>query len=50
MGAQEESVVVDAILDVLERPDFFELLRQHIFLSAVALLIGIAIALPVRSR
>ena len=37
---------MDAILDVLERPDFFELLRQHIF-SAVALLIGIAIALPV---
>src|SRR5215218_8608450 len=36
-----------AILDVLKRPDFFELLRQHVLLSAVALLIGIAIALPV---
>jgi osmoprotectant transport system permease protein len=46
VGAQEESVV-DAIVDVLERPDFFELLRQHILLSAVALLIGLAIALPV---
>ena len=33
-------------LDVLRRPDFFELLRQHIFLAA-ALLLGIAIALPV---
>src|SRR5215212_5575889 len=36
-----------AILDVLRRPDFFELLRQHILLSVVALVIGIAIALPV---
>src|SRR5215217_8059412 len=36
-----------AILDVLRRPDFFELLRQHIPLSVAALVIGIAIALPV---
>src|ERR671911_1121302 len=36
-----------AILDVLRRPDFFELLRQHILLSVAALVIGIAIALPV---
>src|ERR687898_92111 len=36
-----------AILEVLRRPDFFELLRQHVLLSVVALLIGIAIALPV---
>ena len=36
-----------AILEVLRRPDFFELLRQHVLLSAAALLIGIAIALPV---
>jgi osmoprotectant transport system permease protein len=36
-----------AILEVLRRPDFFELLRQHVLLSAVALVIGIAIALPV---
>src|SRR5829696_6529205 len=35
-----------AILDVLKRPDFFELLRQHVLLSAAALVIGIAIALP----
>jgi osmoprotectant transport system permease protein len=38
---------MSGILDVLRRPDFFELLRQHILLSAAALLIGIAIALPV---
>ena len=36
-----------AILDVLGRPDFFELLRQHVLLSVAALAIGIAIALPV---
>jgi osmoprotectant transport system permease protein len=35
------------ILEVFRRPDFFELLRQHVLLSVVALLIGIAIALPV---
>src|ERR671918_708381 len=38
---------MSGILDVLRRPDFFELLRQHILLSAAALLIAIAIALPV---
>ena len=38
---------MSGILDVFKRPDFFELLRQHILLSAAALLIGIAIALPV---
>jgi osmoprotectant transport system permease protein len=38
---------MDAILDVLRRPDYFELLREHVVLSAVALLIGIAVALPV---
>src|SRR3712207_6720196 len=38
---------MDAILDVLGRPDFFELLRQHVLLSVAALAIGIAIALPV---
>jgi osmoprotectant transport system permease protein len=38
---------MDGILEVLGRPDFFELLRQHILLSVVALVIGIAIALPV---
>src|SRR5829696_980164 len=37
---------MSGILDVLRRPDFFELLRQHILLSAAALLIAIAIALP----
>src|ERR671928_498700 len=36
-----------AILDVLRRPDFFELLRQHVVLSVTALLIAITIALPV---
>src|SRR5215204_4349133 len=36
-----------AILEVLRRPDFFELLRQHILLSVAALVIGIGIALPV---
>jgi len=35
------------ILEVLRRPDFFELLRQHVLLSVAALVIGIAIALPV---
>ncbi len=38
---------MDAILDVLKRPDFFELLRQHVLLSVAALAIGITIALPV---
>jgi osmoprotectant transport system permease protein len=38
---------MNGILEVLGRPDFFELLRQHILLSVVALVIGIAIALPV---
>jgi osmoprotectant transport system permease protein len=38
---------MDGVLEVLGRPDFFELLRQHILLSVVALVIGIAIALPV---
>src|SRR5215217_8733173 len=36
-----------AILEVLGRPDFAELLRTHVLLSAAALVIGIAIALPV---
>jgi osmoprotectant transport system permease protein len=36
-----------AILDVLGRPGFAELLRTHVLLSAAALLIAIAIALPV---
>src|SRR5215208_1219263 len=36
-----------AILEVLGRPDFAELLRTHVLLSAAALLIGIVIALPV---
>ncbi len=38
---------MDAVLDVLGRPDYFELLRQHVLLSVAALAIGIAIALPV---
>jgi osmoprotectant transport system permease protein len=36
-----------AILDVLRRPDFTELLVRHVELSVVALVIAIAIALPV---
>lgn len=36
-----------AILEVLRRPDFPELVRTHVLLSVAALLIGIAIALPV---
>ena len=36
-----------AILEVLRRPEFFELLRTHVMLSAVALLVAIALALPV---
>jgi osmoprotectant transport system permease protein len=35
------------ILEVIERPGFTELLRTHVLLSASALLIAIAIALPV---
>jgi len=38
---------MDGILEVLERPDFTELLKTHVELSVVALLIAIAIALPV---
>jgi osmoprotectant transport system permease protein len=43
----EEGLAVGAILEVLRRPEFFELLRTHVLLSVVALLIAIAIALPV---
>ncbi len=35
------------ILEVLGRPGFAELLRTHVELSVVALLIGVAIAIPV---
>jgi osmoprotectant transport system permease protein len=38
---------MDKILAVFARPDFLEKLREHIVLSAVALLVAIAIALPV---
>ena len=38
---------MDKILEVFARPDFLEKLREHIVLSAVALLVAIAIALPV---
>ncbi|HEV3476092.1 MAG TPA: ABC transporter permease [Rubrobacteraceae bacterium] len=38
---------MDAILGVLRRPEFFDLLLTHVLLSAAALLIAIAIALPV---
>ena len=38
---------MDKILEVFVRPDFLEKLREHIVLSAVALLVAIAIALPV---
>lgn len=37
---------MNAVLDVFKRPDFPELLRQHVVLSVAALVIGIAIALP----
>ena len=36
-----------AILEVLGRPEFFELLRTHVVLSGIALLVAVAIALPV---
>jgi osmoprotectant transport system permease protein len=36
-----------AILEVFRRPEFFDLLRTHVLLSVVALLIAIAISLPV---
>ncbi len=36
-----------AILEVLGRPEFFELLRTHVVLSGLALLVAVAIALPV---
>jgi osmoprotectant transport system permease protein len=38
---------MDKILDVFARPDFLEKLREHVVLSVVALLIAVAIALPV---
>ena len=38
---------MSGILEVLERPDFTQLLVTHVELSMVALLIAIAIALPV---
>jgi osmoprotectant transport system permease protein len=38
---------MDAILEVFRRPEFFDLLREHVELSVIALLIAIAIALPV---
>ena len=46
MGA-EEDLAVGSILEVLRRPEFFELLRTHVILSVVALLTATAIALPV---
>ena len=46
MGA-EEGLAVGSILEVLRRPEFFELLRTHVILSVVALLTATAIALPV---
>jgi osmoprotectant transport system permease protein len=39
--------VISNILAVFTRPGFLTLLREHIVLSAVALLVAIAIALPV---
>jgi osmoprotectant transport system permease protein len=39
--------VLSSILEVYARPDFPEKLREHIVLSIVALLLAIAIALPV---
>jgi osmoprotectant transport system permease protein len=39
--------VISNILAVFTRPEFLTLLREHIVLSAVALLVAIAIALPV---
>jgi osmoprotectant transport system permease protein len=36
-----------AILEVFRRPEFFDLFRTHVLLSVVALLIAIAVALPV---
>lgn len=39
--------MISDILGVFARPDFLTLLRQHIVLSVVALLVAIAIALPV---
>jgi osmoprotectant transport system permease protein len=38
---------MDKIFEVFARPDFLEKLREHIVLSAVSLLVAIAIALPV---
>ena len=38
---------MEGILDVLERPDFLGLLGTHVELSVIALLLGVAIALPV---
>src|ERR671929_2060909 len=35
------------MLEVYARPDFPEKLRQHVVLSSVALLVAVAIALPV---
>jgi osmoprotectant transport system permease protein len=42
----EEGLAVSAILEVLRRPEFFELLRTHVVLSGIALLIATVIALP----
>jgi osmoprotectant transport system permease protein len=39
--------MISDLLGVFARPDFLTLLREHIVLSAVALLIAVAIALPV---
>ena len=38
---------MEGILDVLGRPDFLGLLGTHVELSVIALLLGVAIALPV---
>ena len=39
--------MLSRILEVYSRPDFPEKLREHIVLSLVALLVAVAIALPV---
>jgi osmoprotectant transport system permease protein len=38
---------VNALLEVFERPNFWELVARHVELSAIALAIAVAVALPV---
>ncbi len=38
---------MDALMEVFERPNFWELVARHVELSTIALVIAVAVSLPV---